>query len=75
MSVTGICPFFKRDRNSYITCEACRLTFLDNTMRRDFVSAFCASENYRDCALCRLCEEYYDRIKEGYADAEMLRII
>ena len=56
------CPFYSRERNGNLECEAGKIKFPDKTARREFIYTYCASSsNYENCTLCRMLMTYYER--------------
>ena len=61
MAIVAICPYFLGERGGFTYCESCRFNFKDETMRKNYITRFCASFGYKDCPICKQNDEFYER--------------
>jgi hypothetical protein len=61
------CPFFGKEADGVLSCEACRITFKSRECRRAFVYKYCAdASGYRRCPMARqLIRKYEEEDHEG----------
>lgn len=62
---TWMCPYWHKDKQNRITCEAGAVRFPDGESRRAFTAAFCAGD-WKQCQMARMMTIYYDRQERSY---------
>lgn len=60
MPITVRCPFYLRDRDNKITCEAGRQRWPDMQAKRTYLRDYCAGD-WEHCTVARILQEYYER--------------
>ena len=56
------CPFYCREKDKKLYCEGGTLRFPDRISRREIVYKYCASsDNYKNCTICQMLMNYYER--------------
>ena len=61
-----VCPYYKRERDGDIVCEAAKFRFPDAIAKREFLSMYCGSpQDYKECAVYKILNRYYWDRKYG----------
>ena len=60
------CPFYGKEKDGKLKCEAGTIRFPDRIARRELVYTYCASpDNYKNCTLCQMLMNYYERKEQS----------
>lgn len=60
MPITVLCPFYIRDRDIRINCEALHAKLPDMQAKREYLRDYCARD-WQACTFARTMSAYYDR--------------
>lgn len=61
------CPFYRRDRDLRIWCEAGRVILPDRIAKRRFMGAGCCADHWQACPMARALLDYYERGGDSHA--------
>ena len=60
MPITVQCPYYLRDRDTKISCEAGRAKLPDMRAKREYLRDYCARD-WQACPFARAMSKYYER--------------